>query len=386
MSDNDDLLEDSLDSTAPLAVNPPIGPDLDLSLVQEQQLLDLWNKDPNRPPSLKQLTQTLFGHECDGRSNEGRAIKKALSKHKLRAKTAGEPERTIELSEVHKIFIVNNVKSMSALDMAKTIFQNETLTSLHGETRVVQAYINALSPTISFTPANNTAVPTHAYRPPKNVEATIELVNQYLNPPLLPDKLSHQQKKALSMLTGYLHTYRLIAQMNNYVTMGDRSLCEDAFIRATYDKPDLAQEEIDQYIEYSNQVVNGFTVQRRSNQLQANLEAITTANDDTLKISMSLVEAIGKASTEYHQCLARQQKLLDDLKEKRSSRMSKQIKDNASILNLIQMWKTEESRNDMLALAEREQKSIAAEIEHLSTMSELKARIMGLTKEEIAYG
>ena len=67
---------------------------------------------------------------------------------------------------------------------------------------------------------------------------------------------------------------------------------------------------------------------------------------------MSLVEAINTAQTEYNQCVNRQQKLLSDLKQKRSDRLSKQIKENASILNLVQMWKAEESRKKLIKIAE----------------------------------
>lgn len=360
--------------------------DITLNDTQEKQLLELWNATPASPPGLKELTQNLFGHECDGRSAEGRAIKKALAKHNLRAKSTGDCEREIELSEAHKLYITNNAKTMSALEMAKTIFNNPVLTALHGESRAVQAFLNTLQPVVVFSPGASAEVPTSAYAPPKNIAEATERVNNYINFCIDANKITPTQKKNLSVLIGYLHTYRFVAQMNNYVRMNDRHICEDAFIRSTWDKPDLAQEEVDQYIEYANQVVNGFTVQRRSNQLSQQLEDITTANDESLKISMSLVEAIGKASTEYHQCLARQQKLLEDLKEKRSSRLSKQVKDNASILNLIQMWKSEESRLELMQHAEREQAAVNKEIDKLSSMADIKARILGLTKDEIRYG
>ena len=361
-------------------------PELILTDVQEKQILDSWNQSPGSPPGLKELTQLIFGHECDGRSEEGRAVKKALSKHHLRARATSDPGKNVELSDAHKLYITNNSRNMGSLDMARVIFNNNVLTPLHAETRAVYAYMQTLQPVIAFTPLNGQDVPTEPYSPPANLNTALERVNLYMNFTFDKEKLTAQHKKNLSMLIGYLRTYRFVTQMNHYVSMSDRKLCEDAFIRATFDKPDLAQEELDQYIEYSNQVVNGFTVQRRSNQLQASLENITTSNDENIKISMSLVEAIGKASTEYHQCLARQQKLLDDLKEKRSMRLSKQVKDNASILNLIQLWREEESRRELLAHAEKEQESIANEVEKLSSMSDIKARIMGLTKNEILYG
>lgn len=388
MSVISDLLDDPLpDGVAPAAAAPSAVQITALDDAQEKQLLELWNKNPNNPPSLKELTQTMFGHECDGRSAEGRAIRKALAKHNIRAKSSFDPDRPpIELSEAHKIYIANNAKSMSSIDMARIIFANDKLTPLHAECRAVHAYMHVLQPTVMFMPGASEEVPDKPYEPPKSISQALDKVNQYINFCLDASKLTAAQKKNLSTLIGYLHTYRFVAQMNNYTRMFDRQLCEDAFIRSTWDKPDLAQEEVDQYIEYANQVVDAFTIQRRKNQLNQQLEDITTANDDTLKISMSLVEAIGKAGTEYQQSLGRQQKLLDDLKEKRSTRMSKQLKENASILNLIQMWRSEETRREMLVHAEREQQKVSDEVDRLSTMSELKARIMGLTKDEIRYG
>jgi len=60
------------------------------------------------------------------------------------------------------------------------------------------------------------------------------------------------------MLINYLHTYRFIRQMNSFDKAEDRNSCEDAFVRYTYDKPDLTQEEIDQYIELANSTVTRY--------------------------------------------------------------------------------------------------------------------------------
>jgi len=101
---------------------------------------------------------------------------------------------------------------------------------------------------------------------------------------------------------------------------------------------------------------------------------------------MSLVESIGTCTSEYNQCVNRQQKLLNDLKEKRSARLSKQIKEHASILNLVEMWKDEESRKKMIHLAELRKKAIKQEVNRLTDMDEIKARIMGLSEEEAIDG
>ena len=98
---------------------------------------------------------------------------------------------------------------------------------------------------------------------------------------------------------------------------------------------------------------------------------------------MSLVEAIGKTETEYNQSVNRQQKLLESLKEKRSDRLKKQIKENASILNLVRLWKEEESRKNLLHLAEMRKKTVDEEVRKLSDIDEVKARILGLGEDEI---
>lgn len=359
--------------------------DLKLTEQQETKLFQLWDADPNNPPRLKVLTQALFGKDCDGRSVEGRAIKMALTSRNLRVKTTKDKQREFILTEDQKTYIQNNSRTMSTLDIARVIFDSPFLTAVHGETRAVQEYLKTFLPTTVFGP-NNPEIPIDAYVPPKTVPEMVERVGQYIDFAKSIDRLTPKQSKNVMALIGYMHTYRFIAQMNTYVSVTDRRLCEDAFIRSTFDKPDLAQEEVDQYIEYANQVVIGFTVQRRSNQLQVNLEEISNSNDDNLKISMSLVEAIGKASTEYNQCIVRQQKLLDDLKEKRSTRISKQVKENASILNLIELWKEEESRKELMMHAEKEQKAVANEFDRLSSMADIRCRIFGLTEEEIKNG
>ena len=101
---------------------------------------------------------------------------------------------------------------------------------------------------------------------------------------------------------------------------------------------------------------------------------------------MSLVEAISTAQNEYNSCVNRQHKLLSDLKQKRSDRLSKQVHDNASILNLVETWKEEEGRKELIRMAELRKKTIKEEVENLSTMDDIKARIFGLSEEEAVNG
>ena len=57
-----------------------------------------------------------------------------------------------------------------------------------------------------------------------------------------------------------------------------------------------------------------------------------------------------------------------------------------SIINLVQMWKEEESRIKLLKMAEMRKKTIEKEIDRLSTMDEVKCKILGISKDEILNG
>jgi len=73
---------------------------------------------------------------------------------------------------------------------------------------------------------------------------------------------------------------------------------------------------------------------------------------------------------------------LESLKTKRSDRLKSQIKENASVLNLVQVWKEEESREKLIKLANLRKKQVNKEIDHLSAMDEIKCKIMGLSRGE----
>jgi hypothetical protein len=362
---------------------------MELNEEQQKKIIDAWNENPGNPPTLKHLTQLIFPGKL-GRDPEGMAVKTFLSTRNLKAVAAGAeaPKSSlIELSEENKLYIINNAKTNSALDMAKTIFNNPNITNLHAETRAIVNFIKTQNTKTIYSSNFINDVPMSEYEAPKTPDKTLRKVNEYINYfNGNYSSLNAQQKKNIDKLMEYMATFKFLRTMNSLDSEMDRKTCEDGFVRYTYDKPDLTQEEIDQYVELSNHIVQGFKIQKRSEKLQVQLDTITNNDSDSQKYSMGLVEAIGKASTEYHQCLDRQKKLLESLTEKRSQRLSNQIKDNASILNLVQLWKQEESRQELLKIAELEQKAIAGEVERITTVEDIKARIMGLNKDVILKG
>lgn len=364
---------------------------MNLSKEQQEKIINEWNSRAENPPSLKELVQIAFpdGKNLDGRSEEGRLVKEFLSSREIKARASQEynPKNKIELTEEQKEFIRNNLATMSFVDMARVLFKNEKISNLSQESRTINAYVKELNPEQNFeNPEENIS---QEYRPPKTEDRVITKINKYVGradaPIIDKERISPGQKRGVASLIGYLNVYRFVYQANTYASQSNRDLFESSFVRYTFDKSDLTQEEVDQYIVLATEVVISANIQSRVNRLQIILD--DTANDtEGRKISMALVEAINTAQTEYHQSVNRQQKLLEDLKGKRSDRLKKQTKENASILNLVELWKDEESRVKLIRLAELKKKTLKNEVERLSSLDEIKAKILGLSEDEVLNG
>ncbi|MAH48962.1 hypothetical protein CMI37_24255 [Candidatus Pacearchaeota archaeon] len=354
-----------------------------LSSEQKEKILNEWNSRLENPPALLELIRIAYPDrpDLDGRSKEGREIKAFLATRKIKAHGAHEyqAKEKINLTEEQKQFVESNASMMNGREIACIIFADNELTNLHQEVRSVNDHIKSLD----LEPYENpNEVPNSEYKPPKTFDKTVNTVNRYVNNEIDKNKITSSIKKNIDSLINYLSTYRFSHQINTYSSQTDRELFESSFIRYTHDKPDLSQEEVDQYIVLSTEVIIAASIQRRTERLQ---ELLDTAAEDTegRRIAMALVDAISSAQTEYNQCINRQQKLLDSLKQKRSDVLKNKIKENASVLNLVQLWKEEESRKKLIQLANIRKKAVSDEVENLTGMDEIKCRILGLSKGEV---
>ncbi len=361
----------------------------ELSLEQRHMnALRLWQeRGEENPPSLAELISVAYPDrdDIDGRTKEARELKAYLTEHGISADGAHVyHSKAVELDDNQKEFIRNNGDLMNSVQLGRVIFKNEALTNLHAEVRAVSDYQKTLEP--SEIAQDISDIPdTNEYLPPKTFDKTLLRANQYVSPKIDKKKISPKHRRGIEALMGYLNTYRFVHQMETYTTNSDRTLYESCFIRYTYDKSDLTQEEVDQYIVLATEVVIGSTIQARSERLQQLLD-VSAEDTEGRRVAMGLVQAISSTQTEYNQCVGRQHKLLSDLKEKRSDKLKSQIKANASIINLVEMWKEEESRQKLIKLAELRKKAVKDEVKKLSSMDEVKARIMGIEEDEVLNG
>ncbi len=360
---------------------------IDLTNEQKIQMLECWNANPLSPPSISDLVKLVFpsAPSFDGRTKYGRAVRSFLAEKGLEAVTTEfKPKGFLELSSEQQEYITNNCSTMKALEMARVLFNNTNLAVTSQEARTVLNYIKNLDPLIvggAGSPDEST--PEADYKPPKTADHVVARINKYKRDANFDaKKLTPRQKKQCNSLISYLHTYRFIHQMNTYQDVGDRTLFESTFIKYAYDKDDLTEEDVDQYIILAGEVVIASSIQGTISLLQEEQDRIVAEQG---KMSMVLVEAINTARTEYNASVKRQQSLYKDLVHERSKRI-KAEKEGASILNLVSLWKEEKSRKEFIAIGDANRKKLKNAIEELSNMEDVKARIYGISQAEILDG
>jgi hypothetical protein len=367
---------------------------MDLSIYQTNRVKEILEKSPEA--SLTEITAYVYENDkIDSRSKEGRILKQYLLNNNIEYKNRSVFQRDrVSLTKDHEEFIKNNYKNQHYLDMAKILFKNNNLTHLSLEAREVNKYVNKLQkadPTYlemaTYSPKEEESKNTNPlgeYFPPRRIDQTLYRINKYLNIGWEQSKLKAVQLKQVETLQRYMNTFSFCYQINTYKRDDDRKLFEDAFIRYTYDKEDLTQEELDQFITLCTEVVTASTILQQVEDLRQLLRQ-ASEEDEGRNIKMSLNEAISSLQTEYNQCRTRQNKLYKSLVDDRSKKIQERKQENASILNLVQAWKDEERRKSIINLAEAQKQNLEDEAKRLSSMDELKAVIRGIDIDEMVH-
>jgi hypothetical protein len=337
-------------------------------------------------PELKQITQDIFGDPTlTGKTKEGRAVKQFCKDEGLDFSVQTIVLKgLLELTDEQKKIIESNYRHIVPLKLTRQVFGDDSLLNFSQEFRTLEAYIEELgkrsSPTgeIIEIGYGRDDLAEKDYAAPRTLKQVIEKVNKYLLFNYEESNLKKQQLFELNQLKQYLSIFRFIFQINTYKKSAHRNLFEDAFIRYTHDKPDLTQEDLDQYITLCDQVVRIADIVQRIEQFRL-LES-------TEGVSIKLTETIGSLETERNACEKIKDTLYNNLTTKRNKRLEEKNDGNERIINLVQLWRDEDFRVKYLALADLEKTRVEDEVVRIGNMSELKALLKGATLEELARG
>ena len=348
---------------------------MDLSNEQKEFL----RENASRIPNLIDLTKQCFKDDyLDGRSKEGRAVRKFLVENAIEFRTTSRPPaETIEFTQEQTEFILQQADTgLSSLEIARIIFPDRRVSPLSAEQRAVLVEIRSVNPDI--LPSQDSGA-LSSYISPKAPSRIIKKINDATGLGLDEPKLNRQKQVCVEKLMVNLSNSRFLKIINNYLNEEDRVLFEHEFIRLTWDKPDLTADEINLYLNVCKEVINLEVISAHLNKLNNMFDEA----DEQQEMSIRLAEIIKAKSSEYHQCETRIENLTKKLQGDRGERMKKMQKENASFLSIVQLFQEEEERKTMARIAEMQKEAVKKEAERLEGMAEWKARVLGIGQQDV---
>lgn len=329
---------------------------------------------------LTQLTRLVFPEDgdIDGRSKQGRAVRAFLADQQIEYETKHiYPKEEIVLTEEQKEFINQScLDGMSCNHITSILYPELRNPQVSKEYSTILEYIHGQD-SLQIHPSESAI--NRKYSPPKAVSKIIKKINDCCQKQIDESKLSIGERKAIESLGAFLSSPRFIQVINNYNAQDDRDLFEAEFVRATWDKPDLSSDEINLYINVCMDYIHLKNIQNAINKLNRMFDDAEDQQDLTVR----LAELLKTKSEEYNQCEKRMESLIQKLQGDRSKRISSMHKQNASILSLVQLFQEEEERKVMIKIAQLQKKAAKKEAEDIESMPNWKARVLGVSKEDV---
>lgn len=299
----------------------------------------------------------------------------------------GTPPTTggFKLTDDQVKMVRKNAHAMTWIECARLVFNNPALTQLHKEAIAVYREYKAFNP--AFVPAGED-VEEEQYKPATSISRLVVRVNRYIfksGPDkkfLDPDHLKQNEQRNLNSLLNYMNNFRFVYQMNQYQTKIDRELFESSYIEFLYSKPDCVEEDIHNYISLCSEIVNMSSMERTIQLLNTRYYEILTGKSDE-KLSVTLAETMDKMRAKQADSKKKYTDLMGILVEDRAKRTDTKI-GGATLYNMVALWKQEETRKKMIALAEKRSTELDEEVERLSSIDSLKAEIYGLDEKSIS--
>ena len=359
-----------------------------LTTEQKASILSMVNADPDHPPSVKELTDKIFpGRNLDGRSFEGKVIKNYLATLSIKPRSTIDPKYLtgVELTEEHKLYIRNNALIMSVQEMARTLFNKENISKISLEYKAIAEFLSSINAKVYDPQSGNSTDPINKRLIPKTLDQAARRVNDCVLGGIDIKNLKRDTKiqNYLQSLIKYCHKPRYGLMISTLSDGSDLELFESTFIGNVWDKPDLSEEEVDQYINLCCDIVNYSKMQRDLDKLS---EMRDKCLDDSegKRLSMSLGDQIGTLYKEMDNNLKRQLATTKVLIGTRNDRLEGSRRGSASVSQLVEAWRDHQKREKLIAIAERRKQLIRDEVDRLETLDSFKVELFGLNKESFA--
>lgn len=355
---------------------------------QRSKIIEMWNSSGDTPPDIPAIAAAVFSgltsEDLNPNSIFCRSIRRFIVERRaiLDQLRKLEKDQPITLTDEQRAYISTNYAIKTAAEIAEHIFQleNPPPDLMDKCEAVVLACIReerAAAKPDSYWGNNK-------YEPPSTLKQAALRVNKYIYNAIDLKDITRDAKlkQNLTALIRFCKMYRFRMMVDNFEKLEHKELFEQSYIRYVWDKPDLSEIELDMVCNVCNDIVSHTEMQRELERLKSMLNSC--ADDaDGRRATVAIMDAIRSLRSSMDENYKRQIAAWKNIEGTREQRMAGQLKANASILNLVAAWRSQEHREKLLKIAKLRQKALEHEIQRLDELEEIKARILGIGSEDI---
>lgn len=375
---------------------PKKQPDIQLSEEQRVLVRERWDKD-----DLLDLTQQAFGDDgLDINSPQVKAVRAFIasldgSAEPTKPKAQQGPELTEEQkANIRALITVDDPPSVR--ELFKLIWPDLPLKStLQREYQLLFKYVQEVNS--EAVDIWDEPVAERRYKAPVSYSSFVGIVNRHVGNPQNPNKalydlqsLKKSQENNLKALWSYLQTNQFVLQASQYDKKADRNLFEETFIRQVHDKgADLIPEEVDMYMAVAAETVEISKMERDIRRYEGVVNKYLEDNMDGEKksaLSKPFVDALTALRVKFGESKKRRKDLIDSVAGSRKDRVANKTVQTDALVNLLNLWAEEQTRNDLIALGKKEHEDDKKEWGRIKSLDDSIALIAGMSEEDAIHG
>lgn len=344
---------------------------------QKDFVLKNWDK-----MDLLSLTRQIFGDQTlENRSSECKLVKKFLAERKVKKKSDPKSSEVI-LTDEQKEYVQTSIDTLTPHEIGKILFDDSKIAPTSKEVLAISAFANTLENPKQQFPHEDYA--QEDYRPPDQISAIVSKVNQFLRKEINHKTMPTIQRKTMEALRGFLNAPRFLQTINSYVSQKNRDMFEAEFVRSVFDKPDLTPDEINIVVTMCQLYIQQITLHKHADLLNVKYEE--ALNEPKATGLQALAEMVKAKATELKECNKAIADSVKSLSGERSKRQEKQTGNGNSIARLVEWFQDDNERKKALKRAELQAQEDEEEVNRLESISEMKARILGISRSELLNG
>lgn len=365
-----------------------------LSKEEIQKAIDIMldHSDLENPPNLNDVTRQVTNDpNKTGRNKEGREIKRLYEQFDFKVRKAHEyQKRKHPLSENKQKAVDNNLNRFKGkpLQLVRFVFENESLTNLSKEYLAVQEYVNEVHKT-PLKGSDRKSVDTsdwdetEFYEPPTTPLMALRQLRKYVpSCPIIEDDLKKSRiEYSMSKLRDYLQDRHFLHKVNTpSLSNSDRDLLLSTFIKQVYDKPDLTEEEREQYLSVCTETVYSNGLMSQINLFNERINSIQEDGEGNFR--MGYVEMNKTLQDSYDKAQKRIKELIKGLTQTRAKKLENKREEIMSLTQLVVFTMEEKTRKRLAAVAQARREELKKGYKKMNDCDALIAEVWGGGSED----